>query len=178
MGTIAEKRSRGTYAAEHVMNPSTRQDSQALTEHFARFLRSRGLRLTRERRDILEHIFAAHTHFEAEDLQMRLREAGHRVSKATIYRTLKLLLESGVLRTTMTPPDAISAQYELAHGPERHHDHIYCENCGKMVELSDPGIRRQLREQAEALGFEVTDVSVHLTGLCGDCREGDPGPGD
>ncbi len=157
------------------MEPGRKTDTQALTEHFARFLRSRGLRLTHERRDILEHIFAAHTHFEAEDLQMRLREAGHRVSKATIYRTLKLLLESGVLRTTMTPPDAMSAQYELAHGPERNHDHIYCEGCGKMVELSDPTVRNALEEEAKRLGFEVTDINIHLTGICAECRLSDDG---
>ena len=160
------------------MNTSASPDTQALTEHFARFLRSRGLRLTRERRDILEHIFAAHTHFEAEDLQMRLREVGHRVSKATIYRTLKLLLESGVIRTTPTPHDAASAQYELAHGAGRQHDHVYCEGCGKLIELTDPSVRRQLREQAEVLGFEITDISIHLTGYCADCRSDAPPPSD
>ena len=145
-------------------------DRQALIGDFTKYLHSKGLRFTEERKDILEHIFAAHTHFEADDLQMRLREVGHRVSKATIYRTLKLLVEAGVLRQTVTPPDTISAQYELMHGQDRPHEHIYCKDCGKTFELSDPVIREHMTQHAASLGFDLEDLNVQIVGSCKELR--------
>ena len=145
--------------------------TESPVEPFARFLRQQGLRMTSERRHILQHVFAAHTHFEAEDLQIRLREVGHRVSKATIYRTLKLLVESGILRVTMSHPDATSAQYELVHGLERIHEHLYCEDCGQVFELSNPAIMESMRKQAETMGFSLVDLNVRLSGRCRELHE-------
>jgi Fur family transcriptional regulator, ferric uptake regulator len=153
------------------MSEKDSKDTRTLIDEFGKFLHARGLRITSERQDILDHIFATHTHFEAEDLQIRLREVGHRVSKATIYRTLKLLVESGILRVTMSHPDATSAQYELVHGLERIHEHLYCEDCGQVFELSNPAIMESMRKQAETMGFSLVDLNVRLSGRCRELHE-------
>lgn len=142
--------------------------TQSLVTTFVRHLRRRGLRMTVERRHILQHIFAAHTHFEAEDLHARLRSAGHRVSKATIYRTLSLMLESGILRQSVAPQGASSAFYELVHGLDEQHEHLQCQDCGRILEVADPALADQLRNVAAAMGFDLTEHTVKLIGRCRD----------
>jgi Fur family transcriptional regulator, ferric uptake regulator len=127
--------------------------------------------MTSERRHILQHVFAAHTHFEAEDLHMRLRAAGHRVAKATVYRTLALMLEAGILRPSIAPPGADSAYYELAHGLDQQHEHLQCQDCGRIVEVTDSGLTERLGAVALGMGFELVDHSVKLVGRCRTLRD-------
>jgi len=141
-------------------------NTQALISDFVRCLRQRGLRMTAERRHVLQHIFAAHTHFEADDLYLRLREAGHRISKATIYRTVALLLECGILRQSVTPPGSTSVHYELVYGLDERHDHLECEDCGRIFEVTDPALVGHLRQIAVSMGYELVDYTVKLVGRC------------
>ncbi len=145
---------------------------ESMLATFTRFIRQRGLRMTAERRHILQHVFDAHTHFEAEDLYMRLRAAGHRVAKATVYRTLSLMLDSGILRSSIAPPGADSAYYELSHGLEERHEHLECADCAKIVEVTDPEIADKLRQAASAMGFDLIDYSVKLVGRCRGAHDG------
>jgi len=145
-------------------------NTQALISTFAAFLRRRGLRLTAERRHILQHIFSAHTHFEADDLHIRLREAGHRISKATIYRTVSLLQESGILRQSLAPSGATSAYYELVQEAGERHEHLQCEDCGRLFEVTDNALVGHLRQIAVAMGFDLTDCTVKLSGRCDEFR--------
>jgi Fur family ferric uptake transcriptional regulator len=144
---------------------------QSLVNEFAEFLRERGLRMTGERRHILEHIFGAHTHFEAEDLHTRLRSAGHRIARATVYRTLALLVEANIIRQVVAPPDSISAHYELVHGLSHQHEHLQCLDCGETIEVSDTHVIEEgLRQVAAGMGFEMTDYTVRLVGRCEELR--------
>ncbi len=72
--------------------------SDSPVEKFREFLEIRGEKLTERRRLLVEHIFNTHKHFDADELVRDLHEAGHRVSRATVYRTLRLLVEAGLLR--------------------------------------------------------------------------------
>ena len=144
---------------------------QSLVNEFEEYIHKRGLRMTAERRHILEHIFGAHTHFEAEDLHARLRSAGHRIARATVYRTLTLLVEANVLRQIVAPPDSTSAHYELVHGLSHKHEHLQCLDCGQTVEISNTeDIEKQLRIIASSMGFELDDYTVRLTGRCGELK--------
>jgi Fur family ferric uptake transcriptional regulator len=122
--------------------------------------------MTPERRDILQHIFSAHTHFEVDDLHARLREAGHRVSKATVYRTVARLVECGILRSSVAPSGSTSAFYELAYGQATQHEHLECEQCGRVFEVTDPALLGHLRRISLDMGFELTDRTVNLVGRC------------
>jgi Fur family ferric uptake transcriptional regulator len=145
-------------------------NTSVLIAGFAAYLRRRGLRMTGERRHILQHIFSAHTHFEVDDLHVRLRGAGHRISKATIYRTVALLEEHGVLRKAVAPPGTSSAFYELVPEPGERHEHLECEDCGQVFEVTDTAIAGHLRQIAVSMGFDLVDYSVRLSGRCAELR--------
>ena len=135
-------------------------------EKFREFLTARGLKFTHERALILEKIFATHEHFEADDLLVALRRKGLRVSKATIYRTLALLVESGLLRQVMT--DEKHAHYEHVYG-HAHHDHLICSQCGHILEFFDPGIERLQDRVCRQKGFQAQGHRMQIVGLCARC---------
>jgi Fur family ferric uptake transcriptional regulator len=135
-------------------------------EKFKEFLTARGLRFTRERGRLLEKIFSTHKHFEADDLLMDMRSGGVRVSKATIYRTLALLVESGLLRQVITGEK--HAHYEHVFGHE-HHDHMTCTQCGETVEFFEPKIERLQDKICEQKGFRAESHRMQIIGLCARC---------
>src|SRR5262245_59806996 len=112
-------------------NPRDEGSSERLREaeegqKFRQFLATRGLRMTREREVILDAILDTREHFDVERLYVELRKRDRFVSRATIYRTLHLLVESGLLDRARFGTDAFS--YEQMHGRE-HHDHMVCNGC-------------------------------------------------
>ncbi|HPC44360.1 MAG TPA: transcriptional repressor [Candidatus Latescibacteria bacterium] len=141
-------------------------NTQALVTEFVAYLRSRGMRMTPERRHILQHIFSAHTHFEVDDLHVRLRDAGHRISKATVYRTVALLADCGILRSSIAPSGSASEYYELVYGLETPHEHLQCQECGRVFEVADPVLLGHLRRIAVTMGYELVDHSVKIVGRC------------
>jgi len=99
-------------------------------QRFNRYLDKQGLKSTTERQLILDEVLALEDHFEAEDLLIRLRQRGARISKGTIYRTLNLLVESGLVRQVAFVDK--HAHYEHVYGHE-HHEHLICLSCGKII---------------------------------------------
>jgi Fur family ferric uptake transcriptional regulator len=146
-------------------------------EKFRDFLAGRGLRSTPERARILDRIFATHEHFQADNLLKEMRSRGPRVSKATIYRTLALLVESGLLRQVMTGEK--HAHYEHVFG-HAHHDHMTCTRCGEIVEFFDPEIERLQEKICEQKGFRAEGHRMQILGLCAKCarksKGGTPAP--
>ena len=135
-------------------------------DKFKEFLSARGLKFTRERAQILDRIFSTHRHFEAEDLLMEMRARSARVSAATIYRTLALLVESGLLRQVITGEK--HAHYEHVFG-HAHHDHMTCTRCGEIVEFFDPEIERLQDKICEEKGFRAEGHRLQVIGLCARC---------
>lgn len=150
----------------------------ALEQRFRQFLAARGLRLTPQRRRLFERVFATEEHFTAETLAAWMREEqGSNVSRATVYRTLRVLEEGGFLRSFATATGEVV--YEHVHGHE-HHDHIVCLGCGRIAEFHDERIEQLQEEVARALGFELADHEHKLLGYCASCaraREGEEGRG-
>ena len=101
-------------------------------EAYQQLLNDKNLRDTQSRRTIIDHIFSDDKHFSADQLLDDLRAAGHPVSKATIYRTLAMLVEGGlVIEHDFNTGEKI---YEIATD-KPHHDHFYCDRCKKIVEF-------------------------------------------
>lgn len=100
---------------------------------FRRYLKSQGLKYTPERADILDAIIEKDDIFEAEELLLDMRRRGHRVSKATIYRTIKLLQEAGIITQALF--DAKQAHYQLVYGRQRR-DFMVCVKTGRHVEFT------------------------------------------
>ena len=137
-------------------------------EKYREFLQTKGLRLTRERSIIVDEVFANHEHFDAEQLIQRLasRQDGKRVSRSTIYRTLTLLEEAGLLRKVARQEDR--DVFEHAYGYP-HHDHLICGRCGTLIEFHDPRLRAILEEVARERQFRLTTHRLEVDGLCGEC---------
>ena len=134
---------------------------------FARYLNSKNLKLTKERRTVLEEIFLQRGHLEAEDLWLSLRRKKKRASRATIYRTLELLVDSGIVRKVDLGHGHSHYEHVLGHA---HHEHMVCLKCGKVIEFSDKGIERSIKKLCEKSRFEDTSHCFQVFGYCKDCR--------
>jgi len=135
---------------------------------FAKYLSSKNLKLTKEREAVLKEFFLHRGHLEAEELSHTLRKKKKRVSRATIYRTLDLLVESGIVR-----------KVDLGHGHSHyelvldhpHHEHMICLKCGKVIEFSDKTIERALTRLCKKSGFEHTSYRFQIFGYCDKCKK-------
>jgi Fur family ferric uptake transcriptional regulator len=101
---------------------------------FSRFLKSQRLKYTPERADVLEAIIERDGVFEVDQLLMDMRDRGHRVSKATIYRTVKLLQDAGIITQALF--DSKQAHYQLIYGKAAR-DYMVCMKTGQHIEFSD-----------------------------------------
>jgi Fur family ferric uptake transcriptional regulator len=144
-----------------------RQLPKSAWNKFVDFLEKKELKLTLERRAILESIFSIDSHFQAEDLLIQMRQKGLRVSKATIYRTLPLLLESGLLRELHMGDKQL--YYEYQHD-RQDHDHLICTNCGKIIEFSEPKGREIIRQVCRKNDFTISKYIIEIQGYCKDCQ--------
>jgi Fur family ferric uptake transcriptional regulator len=140
---------------------------KAAEERFGEFLRSRGLKFTPERRSILRAVFSLDQHFDAEVLHGRLRKKGKRISLATIYRVMPLLVESGMIRETLRRQRNITYEHIYGH---KHHDHLVCMICGKTIEFFDEELERRKEDVCEGYGFEPTEHWLTVRGVCSDCQ--------
>ena len=133
---------------------------------FAAYLRSQGLKLTKARKDLLAKVFEMHDHFTADQLLERLRRDRVRTSKATVYRTLSVLLQCGLLAGHDFGEGAL--YYEHIHGHE-HHDHLFCLHCKAITEFVDPQLEERQERVVQELGFHMVSHSLKLYGVCVTC---------
>ena len=137
-------------------------------DQFKDYLDTQGLRLTQERFIILNQVFKPDTHFRPDDLLVWMRQAGHKTSKATIYRTLPLLIKSGILTEVIDADNQI--QYEYI-GNIKEHAHLICIQCGKITESKVPEIIKQKNELCRKFDFNPIKFRNEIIGVCSECRE-------
>lgn len=118
-------------------SPIDLQTMAPLCAIFRRFLKSRGLKYTPERADVLNAIIEKDDVFEVEQLLLELRERGYEVSKATIYRTIKLLQDAGIITQALF--DSKQAHYQLIYGREPQ-DYMVCMKTGQTMRFSSPAL--------------------------------------
>ena len=134
---------------------------------FDRFLKSRHLKLTAQRRRIFERAFGTHQHFTADTLYGWLKEAkSPSVSRATVYRTLGLLVEGGFLDSLDIGRGELLYEHVLGH---RHHDHMVCLDCGRIDEFYEEGIEDLQRTACGKKGFQLVSHNLRLFGYCRSC---------
>lgn len=133
---------------------------------FREFLQAEGLRFTQERRLILHEVFANHEHFEAEGIVASLKRKGLRVSRASVYRTLPLLVESGMLREVHSSEKHSHYEHVFGH---QHHDHLVCTKCGRTMDFLEPRIEELQDLICKAHDFHPTSHKLEITGVCSSC---------
>ncbi|HOG31615.1 MAG TPA: Fur family transcriptional regulator [Candidatus Cloacimonadota bacterium] len=137
------------------------------TKLFDTYLNSRKMKLTASRRLILEAVFSLHEHFDAEQLHQVLRSASQDISLATVYRTLPLLLQAGLIQPSPRP--GTRGMYEHIWGHPRH-AHWVCVRCGAVQETPLDSVDPILAREARNLKFETQETSVEVKGLCWKCQ--------
>ncbi len=135
---------------------------------FDDFLRKKGLKVTRERTALFDEIFSTHRHFDAEDLVIRMRDRGTKASRATIYRTLDLLYECGLVGRVRLNEEKY--RYERLRKGE-HHDHLVCSSCGRVIEFIDAAIEKRQEAVCKEYDFAATSHSHQIRGICSACRK-------
>lgn len=138
---------------------------QHVREELNEYLARRGLKHTRQRDIILEAFLSSDGHITSEQLYEHVRADHPDVGAATVYRTLKLLVDAGIANAS-TFQEGVTV-YE--HQP-RHHDHMICLGCGEILEFECDEIEQKQIEIAEQHGFRLTRHRLHLYGYCSGCQ--------
>ena len=134
------------------------------------FIAKEGLKNSRQREIIAQVFFDSTEHIRVEDLLQKVREVDPKVSQATVYRTMKLLVDCSLAEARQFQDG--QTRYEASDDEGHHHDHLICTKCGKIVEFVDERIEELQVEVAASFGFKVSDHKMELYGVCDDpeCR--------
>jgi len=135
-------------------------------EQFYAYLRRNGHRITRERRVLFDEVFSRHGHLDADQLLAAMRRQGVKISRATVYRNLDLLVESGLVRRYRLGGNRYL--HEHVHVGQSH-DHLVCRSCGRVVEFVSPGIAALQAEICKAHNFDPGDHHLTISSICDEC---------
>jgi Fur family ferric uptake transcriptional regulator len=144
-------------------------NTDAAHEILSKYLKSRGrLRATPERFAILDEVLQTQGHFDAEGLYYRLISKGLKISKATVYNTLDLLQNAGLVSRYRFAEN--TSRYEKAFGRPRHH-HLICLECGDIIEFVNEKLERIQEEVSSEKQFVPQSFSLQIFGTCAKCRK-------
>lgn len=135
---------------------------------FRRYLREQGLPVTQQREAIAEVVFGSAGHLSVEELETQLRERGERIGKATIYRTLEMLVKSGLVEEHDFGEGF--KRYEHLFGQKPVREHLICTECGKVAEIHSAELVRMQEEAARRQGFQPARYRLQIYGLCAECQ--------
>jgi Fur family ferric uptake transcriptional regulator len=150
-----------------------RGEAAALLERFRRHLREHHQPVTRQRDLVAQIVFVSEDHLSVEGIRRELRQHGERVGTATVYRTLDLLVESGLVRAQDFGEGFKRYEPMPAHAD---HEHLICERCGRVVEFSNERLERMLPVLADEHGFQHQRHRLEIYGVCRECRQRELGP--
>lgn len=137
-------------------------------ENLAKLLREKCLKPTTQRITILRELKKLHTHIEAEELFYHLRKKSAKISLATIYRTLERLSQKGLIKKVNFGDGYMRYEINLS---DIHHDHLICEECGKIIEFFNPEIEGLQNNICSEYNFQSTHHTTIIHGTCEDCQK-------
>ena len=137
-------------------------------EQFKYFLKKNNLKFTKERREVLAAIAIQRNHFNTEDIYQQLKKQKSNVSLATVYRTIPLLIGSGLMTETTYGGERII--YEKIYNKPHHH-HMVCINCGKIIDFTSPDVEVVQNDICQKNYFLSTEYRLEIKGYCQTCRK-------
>jgi Fur family ferric uptake transcriptional regulator len=140
-----------------------------IVKDFKKFIRKKGLKYTSEREEILKEILKSKDHFDVDELYMKLRKKGSKVSKASVYRTLPLLVEAGYIQEVYKQ-DARS-YYELTLD-KLPHIHFICIKCKNVDEILDNYLAELIQKEAKNKNYTPLTYHLEIFGICSNCKKG------
>ncbi|MFM7217803.1 MAG: Fur family transcriptional regulator [Bacteroidota bacterium] len=147
---------------------STQDNFQAARKAFTDYLEQHGHRRTAERFTVLEEIYLLDDHFDVESLYVSMKNKGHRISRATLYNTIELLLECDLITRHQFGKNLALFERSYAY---KQHDHLICQDCERIFEFCDPRIQQIQSMMGEILRFDVSSHALHLFGHCRELKE-------
>lgn len=139
---------------------------QERLQRFAALCRQKGIPCTVQRQAVLEAVLASNEHPTADQVVAAVKLRVPNISRTTVYRILDMLSAWGLIRRIHHPGSA--GRFD---GKTHRHHHLICTRCGKVWDLEDSRLDRLCLPEGKVQDFEVQDFSVHISGLCADCRK-------
>ncbi len=140
--------------------------NQTTLDNYNKYKSEKGLKTSKKRSSIIEHFLAKDRHFSVEELYDDIKKIDTQIGYSTVYRTLRLLADCG-LANECNFGDNVS-RFEPVH-EAHHHDHLICENCGRILEFFHEGIEKLQKLVARKYKFSVQNHKLELYGLCPSC---------
>jgi len=136
---------------------------------FGRYLREQGLPVTHQREAVAEVVFTSPEHLSVDEIERQLRAGGERIGKATVYRTLDLLVRSRLVEEHDFGEGFKRYEHRLSRQPV--HEHLICLECGKVIEFRSPEIQGVEERVQVKHGFVPARHRLEIYGLCRECSE-------
>ena len=137
---------------------------------FRQFCKANGMRYTLEREIIIDEIYRTHTHFDVDQLFLKIRNRHRKIklSRASIYRSIPHFIAAGLMRESLAEEGRICYEYALGHS---HHDHVKCLSCGKIYEFYEEDIDKKQTELCSKLKFKMVSHMHVIYGYCSKCQQ-------